>query len=87
MQVRVTAEFAMFAWKRIERLLLNQVAVEEVGPQVKYSSAHPIYIDQTDDNYPSVVEKSVIIFENLHTAGNDSTLHSVIRIQFQAILL
>ena len=88
MQVGVSAEFVWKIFRKgVEQLFLNQVAVEDVGPQVKYSSGHPIYIDQMDDNYPSVVEKSIIIFENLHNAGNDSAQHSVIRIQFQAILL
>ena len=42
-----------------------------------------------DEKFPSITEKSIIIFENLHTASNDSssTDHSRIQIQFQAILL
>ena len=78
---------SLYEKKRLKRLFSNQAAVKEVGPQLKHSSTHPIYVDQMDENYPSVMEKSIIVFENLHTAGCDSDQRSVIRIQFQAILL
>ena len=42
-----------------------------------------------DDRFPSIVEKSIIIFEHLHTTGSDSYAadQTRIQIQFQAILL
>lgn len=42
-----------------------------------------------DGRFPSIVEKSIIIFNHLHVTSNDSsaTDQSRIQIQFQAILL
>ena len=42
-----------------------------------------------DERFPSIAQKSIIIFEHLHTASNSSSSidHSRIQIQFQAILL
>ena len=52
---------------------------------------HPIYIDQTSVQFPGVVQKSIIVFNQLHTTASSnfssSSDHSRIQIQFQAILL
>ena len=67
----------------------NQVAVEAIGPKVSHSADHPVYIDQMNVRFPSIVEKSIIIMEHLYTASNNSSSkdESRIQIQFQAILL
>ena len=62
-----------------------------MGSWVSHLGDHPIYIDQTSVRFPSVVQKSIIIFNQLHTTAVNESFntkdHSRIQIQFQAILL
>ncbi len=58
------------------------------GKQVQAVQADPVYTDEPFDQYPTVVQKTTVLMEHVHTGGNMSASdHNMIQIQFQAILV
>ncbi len=58
------------------------------GTQIRAVQDYPVYTDTAYSGYSTVVKKTSLLFEKVHTDGKDaSDDKNVLQIQFQAVLV